>query len=307
MKLLQPLHRRACTVILAASAATLQAGCASAPRDESARILRPVASTAPALVDAPPAPSAADSADATPATGPAQALADDRPVSIIGSGSNEGGLLTSGLRTNGGGFVGALLGGPTRLWNFLRGRSPLTPAAAAAKMEDKQFPDERREGIATLVGYDFAKADPYTARYDQIARRDPDPLVRATAIRALNRARHADSDPTFIAALSDPEAEVRLEAVKALNRMPTAAAAGPLSKALADPQEPVDVRIAAAEALGHYQTLDVARALVAQLNGRDFGVAWQARRSLKQMLGADYRYDEPAWLAFLTGPTSPVS
>src|SRR5437588_728587 len=85
-----------------------------------------------------------------------------------------------------------------RLGDTARGR---TPRNAAVKMEDQYFPDERREGINELVKRDFGKREPYTKRYDQIAKFDDDWLVRATAIRALNRARDRSAGPTFIAAL----------------------------------------------------------------------------------------------------------
>src|SRR5690349_19812996 len=52
-----------------------------------------------------------------------------------------------------------------------------TPRAAAVKMEDQYFPDERREGINELVKKDFGKREPYTKRYDQIAKFDDDWLV----------------------------------------------------------------------------------------------------------------------------------
>src|SRR5213075_1902901 len=60
---------------------------------------------------------------------------------------------------------------------------------AAVKMEDQYFPDERREGINDLVNRDYGRRDPYTQRYSQIAQSDDDWLVRATAVRALNRSR----------------------------------------------------------------------------------------------------------------------
>jgi hypothetical protein len=99
---------------------------------------------------------------------------------------------------------------------------------------------------------------------------------------------------------------VRLEAAKALANLPDPAAAPALIRALARPDEARDVRIAAADALRHYPNLEVARALVAQLAGRDFGVAWQARQSLKHMTGkSGLRYDEATWLGYLTGPEKP--
>jgi hypothetical protein len=41
------------------------------------------------------------------------------------------------------------------------------------------------------------------------------------------------------------------------------------------------------------------------LQAREFGVAWQARRSLRRITGRDLRYDDAAWLAYLTGPHKP--
>jgi HEAT repeat protein len=180
-----------------------------------------------------------------------------------------------------------------------------TARKAAVRMEDQYFPDERREGINDLVKRDFGKREPYIKRYEQIAQNDPDWLVRATAIRALNRSRHSGSTPIFVKALSDPNEQVRLEACKALVHMPDENAITPLVRLVQTADENRDVRIAAAEALQHYRTLEVARALANTLAGRDFGLAYQAHQTLTLITGRDLRYDEAAWLAYLTGPEKP--
>jgi HEAT repeat protein len=82
-------------------------------------------------------------------------------------------------------------------------------------------------------------------------------------------------------------------------------AVAPLITLLQNPNEDRDVRIAAADALKHYRTIDVGRALVDTLDSRDFGVAWQSHRSLVRLTGKDLRYDEGAWLSYLTGPDRP--
>ena len=179
------------------------------------------------------------------------------------------------------------------------------PNRAARLMEDGASADARRRGINDLVRWDFAQDGPYIKRYRQIATTDPDPLVRATAIRALNRARDAQARPIFIAALGDGTTEVRLEAAKALDNLPDSSAAAPLIKVVSNPEEDRDVRIAAAEALRHYKSLDVARALIPRLSEHDFGIAWQSRRSLRRITGRDMRYDEAGWLAYVTGPEKP--
>jgi hypothetical protein len=172
-------------------------------------------------------------------------------------------------------------------------------------MEDTYFPDERREGINDLVKRDFGKREPYTKRYEQIAQFDNDWLVRATAIRALNRARHRESTPIFIKALNDPNEQVRLEACKAFVHMPDDAAVTPLGAVGAERRGKPRRSHRRAEALQHYRSLEVARALANTLAGRDFGVAYQAHQTLTLITGRDLRYDEAAWLAYLTGPEKP--
>lgn len=181
-----------------------------------------------------------------------------------------------------------------------------TALRAVRAMENPRDPDRRRQGINKLASRRYGQQDPYTRRYAQIARNDADWLVRATAIRALNRSRYRAATDLFIASLGDENAQVRLEAAKALANVPDPDAAPALTKIVNNAGEDRDVRIAAADALQHYRTLDVARSLAGQLGARDFGVAWQSRRSLQQMTGRhDLRYDESAWLGYLTGPNKP--
>jgi hypothetical protein len=182
-----------------------------------------------------------------------------------------------------------------------------TALKAARGMENPRYPDRRRTSINKLVSREYGKHDPYTKRYAQIARSDPDWLVRATALRALNRARYRPGTPVFIDALKDENALVRVEAAKALANVPDPDAAAPLMAVVANAGEDRDVRIAAADALRHYRKLDVARSLATQLGGNDFGVAWQARQSLARLTGRDMKYNQAAWMGYLTGPDKPFS
>jgi|SRR5688572_30531953 len=182
-----------------------------------------------------------------------------------------------------------------------------TPIRGVTQMEDRYFPDERRVGINKLADRGFGRREPYTDRYMQVAQYDSDYLVRATAIRALNRSREQRATPVFVKALEDSSPLVRQEAAKALANVPDPGAVAPLARLVANPQESRDVRIAAADALKHYRALDAARALVDTLDSRDFGVAWQSHRSLVRLTGRDLKYDEGQWLQFLTGPERPFS
>lgn len=186
--------------------------------------------------------------------------------------------------------------------NFMAGN---TPVKAAVQMENQVLPDQRREGIAKLSEQSFGRREPYTERYRQIAQLDKDWLVRAMAIRALNRSRDSTATPLFIRALGDESPIVRTEAAKALVNIPDPNAAPVLLRLAANPEENRDVRVWATDALRHYKSTEVARALINLLGGRDFSVAWQARRSLVVLTGADFRYDDAAWLQHLSGNENP--
>ena len=196
----------------------------------------------------------------------------------------------------------------------------VTPEQASQLMEKQDSADARREGIAALATrWTFTHRPPYTTRFQQIAQHDPDYIVRAMAIRALNISRDQSATKIFIAGLDAPEEAIRLESAKALANVPdTDAIPGLLARlqgtrmTMAEGHEmqvpeSKDVRIAAADALRRYRTLDVARTLVGYLNEADFGVAWQSRQSLITLTGQDLSYDENAWLQFLVGPNRPFS
>ena len=155
-----------------------------------------------------------------------------------------------------------------------------------------------------LVGYRFGRKEPYTKRYAQIATEPVDYTVRAGAMRALNYSRSRQDTEAFMLGLDDAEPAVRLEAAKALANLPVEKSVAKLIEHL-NTDNNKDVRIACADALRNFKTLDVTRALIAVLGDRDFGVSWQARTSLNLMTGRDFRYDESAWLDYLAKAQKP--
>ena len=203
--------------------------------------------------------------------------------------------------------------------SLLTGCDNITPEQAITLMNNPTRPDARREGIAALsTRWPFGKQPPYPGRYEQIAQHDPDVIVRTMAIRALNICRDANATKIFIAGLKDENDQIRLESAKALANIPDAEAIPGLldllsgTRAVMTPDghrtlvaESKDVRIAAADALRQYRTIDVARSLIGNLNEQDFGVAWQSRQSLITLTGQDLKYDEAAWLQYIVGPGKP--
>lgn len=191
---------------------------------------------------------------------------------------------------------------PAHLLGMLTGQTPLREVRM---MEDKSSADQRREGIYNLVRHDYGQKPPYTTRYRQIAQNDPDETVRAAAVRALNWSRDRGALPIFIDALKDSSAMVRWQATKALSNIPDPSAVDPLLAVIENTTETKNVRIAAAEALRNYREVKVARVLAGTLSGRDFGLAWQSRWSLRILTGKDFGYDETAWLNYLTSAGRP--
>ena len=181
-----------------------------------------------------------------------------------------------------------------------------TAVKSAQRMESQYYPDERRDGINQLVSRPYGKRPPYTTRYEQIAQYDGDYLVRATAIRALNRSRDAGATDVFVKSLDDENDLIRLEAAKALANIPDERAVPSLVKIATNATENRDLRIAAIDALKHYKTTQIAKTLINVVTERDLAVAWQARKSLKAMTGKDLRYDENAWLQYISGPAKPL-
>ena len=190
-----------------------------------------------------------------------------------------------------------LVEGVINIYNVITGNTPFNAAKAIL---DPASADRRRVGLIYLAERDYGRDEPYTTYYGEMARTDPDHLVRAMAIRALNRSRDTDAIPIYLQSLEDRQPLVRLEAAKALANVPNDESVPALIRHLADPEETIDVRVAAADALRNHRTAPVAQALVRALRDRSFGVSWQARKSLRLMTGQDCRYDTAAWLTYLT-------
>jgi hypothetical protein len=205
---------------------------------------------------------------------------------------------------------------PKQLIDFYLGN---TPGRYARMMEDDQSADQRRDGILKLVAdYPFARTEPYTKRYWQIAQGDPSTLVRVAAVRALDRSRQKSAIPIAIRYIDDGNALLRLEAAKALANLPDDRAVSALIRHMGttievrvegnriEPQpESRDVRVACADALRNFPTKDVARALIDMLREKEFEVSWQARKSLILMTGHDFHYDQAKWRDYLSKSENP--
>ncbi|MEM6561513.1 MAG: HEAT repeat domain-containing protein [Planctomycetota bacterium] len=189
---------------------------------------------------------------------------------------------------------------PKRAIELMRGDSA---GDAAAKLRSPN-PADRRMALLDLASRDFGGQEDYVTVYTGYAQGDPDPTVRAAALRALNLT-NSGEPVLFVESLADDEPLVRLEAAKALAKRPTTEAVTPLMTLVENRTEDVDIRIAAADALKHYPQIYVARRLANLVGDRDFSVAWQAGQSLRYLTGQDYDYQPGQWLMFLSESEKP--
>lgn len=173
---------------------------------------------------------------------------------------------------------------------------PPTPSEAARDAFNVYDPDARRRSVALISASDFAGEPPYVRMY-RLLMDDPDPTVRAACLAALGRNGSPEDVPLFIEHLTHPTHFVRWEAAKALQKVHSTDAIRPLAQTLRD-DEDLDVRMAAAYALGQYRDRFVFDALVGALGDRDYGVRTAAAASLQTLTGQDLGVDPTVWITW---------
>ncbi len=165
-------------------------------------------------------------------------------------------------------------------------------------------PDLRRRAVARIAASSIGGEAKYVAAY-RILLRDDDPLVQATAARALG-SHGQPSDVELLIGMLKYEDQtgkpvqdeiVRWETARALAKLHNADAIGPLLDAMTL-DESTDVRASAAFALGQYPRPTVFDTLVNTLNDTDYTVSAAAQRSLYFLTGQDFGDDVDAWNAW---------
>jgi hypothetical protein len=182
--------------------------------------------------------------------------------------------------------------------DLTRSLFPPSPSQAAQWALDPHDPDHRREGTLLLANAPFGGNPPYMKMYRDYVANEPNPLVKAVAIRAL--AKHGTPEDAELIAphLEDANKQVRWEAAKALQRLHNPAVVPLLLDTLSDEAEDQDVRVAAAIALGQYPEDRVFQVLVEALDARELAVNDAARRSLATLTGESFGLDPRAWLVW---------
>ncbi len=173
---------------------------------------------------------------------------------------------------------------------------PPPPSEVARDAFNVYDADKRRRSLNLLSTADWGGEEPYLRTYRLLVD-DPDPTVRAAALRALGRHGTPEDVPRIIPYLKDKTSFVRWEAATALQKLHHKDAVDPLIQRLdQEVEDDPDVRIAAAKALAQYPDTDVFQALVAALRDNSYGVVREAHRSLVTLTGEDLGEEGAAWL-----------
>jgi HEAT repeat protein len=144
---------------------------------------------------------------------------------------------------------------------------------------------------------------------DQLARQiqvEPDPLVRKAVVRTIAEFRTPLAQQVLEAGLADENEAVRIACCQALGRRGETSSVPVLANVLQNEKE-IDVRLAAAEALGQIRSPEAIQALVVALDDRDPALQFVGVQSMKSITGKDYGPDVQAWrtAATSTSPPSP--
>lgn len=172
---------------------------------------------------------------------------------------------------------------------------PPTPLEAAQMALDPYDADRRYRGTLLLARAGFAKEKVYLELFEDHAS-DPDPAVRAAALRALAGNAPPEMAPVLIKALADEDVFVRREAAQGLQRLHHRDAVGPLIERLdAEEEQDAQVRAEAALTLGQFAEPRVLQALIAALDDAQLAVDRNAAQSLRTLTGQDFGISRAEW------------
>jgi HEAT repeat protein len=149
------------------------------------------------------------------------------------------------------------------------------------------------------------------AQTDQLARQiqiEPDPLVREAIIHAIGAYHTPLAGQVLEAGLADDNQLVRVACCQSLGKRADEHSVPMLANTLrADKQ--VDVRLAAAEALGKIKSPSSISALAVALDDHDPAMQFAGMQSMKAVTGKDYGGDVQAWRQVASGgnPAPPAA
>jgi HEAT repeat protein len=177
------------------------------------------------------------------------------------------------------------------------------------KIPGVKTPQERIEELKALP---LASAPAVDGLAEQLAKEiqhEQDPLVRLHIVRTLAKMPGPLASAVLHAGLEDPDESVRVACCEAWGSRGGPEAVEELSTVL-QAESNIDVRMAAAKALGETKNAAAVNPLAEVLADNDPAIQRRAIESLKSVSGKDYGYDVKAWRQYAAGEkveTKPVS
>lgn len=141
----------------------------------------------------------------------------------------------------------------------------------------------------------------------QQIRTEPDPIVRRAIQESIAQFDTPLASSVLQAGLNDDDRDVRTACCRLLGRRQDPAAIATLSRIVGSDSD-MEVRMAAIDALGKYESKDAVIGLAAAVKDRDPALQYAGVKAMKTASGQDLGNDVEAWrqyAATLT-PTSPI-
>ncbi|MFV1968017.1 MAG: HEAT repeat domain-containing protein [Pirellulaceae bacterium] len=161
---------------------------------------------------------------------------------------------------------------------------------------------ELRSLQASAAGLTPADQERFAQQALDLVATDPNPLLRAEAVRTLSRLPTPTVLPGLRIAARDADEQVRVAACQAWGQRGDAEALEALADILRR-DEDLDVRIAATQELGRFRDPPAVSALGLALNDTDPALQYGAVESLKSSTGRDFGDSVPAWRDYVAGGT----
>lgn len=160
--------------------------------------------------------------------------------------------------------------------------------------------DKRREGVHLLGSSPYKKYVSSADLLAQLAKDDPDVIVRLTAVKMLARfPQYRELLATYEETARDSDARVRLETVQQFATLRHNHQSVSILLRLLRDDTDVAVRAGAAAELGYHADAQCLEALLVGLTAEEFHVSYRSRESLQRLTGQDFAYDVEAWRSWI--------
>ena len=167
------------------------------------------------------------------------------------------------------------------------------------KIPGVKTPQERIKELKAIAEASTPSAD-VSAQLAKEIQHEQDPLVRLHIVRALTKLPDATASAVLHAGLEDPQESVRIACCEAWGKRGGPEAVQELTTVL-EAESSVDVRMAAARALGETKNATAVKPLADVLADNDPAMQRRAIESLKSVSGKDYGGDVQAWRQYAAG------